>query len=298
MDFRLLVFKKVADHLSFTKASRELHISQPAVSKHIHKLETQYEKALIQREGNRISLTAEGKLLLNYANRILDLYKQLENDFLALNDRFPETITLGASTTITQYVLPEVLAQLKVIYPGLMVTLINGNTEKIEQMVVDGQLDLGFTEGRTSNPLLHYQNFRQDEIVLTTRVGNKVLKKEELRQEDLANLPLVVREEGSGTQKVIEAALQAHGIELAQLDIEMVIGSTEGMKSYLLNTDSFAFLSIHSIIHELKHNRLKIIDIRKMEIMRDFHYVHLHGKNSQIISLIRRIFNMSHNQKE
>ncbi|MCI4667366.1 MAG: LysR family transcriptional regulator [Bacteroidia bacterium] len=298
MDFRLLVFKKVADHLSYTKAARELHISQPAVSKHINKLEEQFEKALILREGNRISLTPEGELLLRYANQILDLYKQLSNDFLALNDRIPEKIILGASTTITQYILPELLAAMKQINPSVQISLINGNTEKIEQLIESNQVDLGFTEGKPSNPLLHYEKFRKDEIVLATRSSNRKLKKEELKIEEVKKIPLISREEGSGTRKVIESALAQQGVSSSELNIELEIGSTEGIKTYLLNSDAFAFVSIHSIFHELKANMLKIIDVKKLEIIRDFHYVHLHGKQSQAMKFIKRILTSSHNNLE
>ncbi|MEO0899120.1 MAG: LysR family transcriptional regulator [Bacteroidota bacterium] len=298
MDFRLKVFKKVADLLSYTKAARELNISQPAVSKHISKLEEHFEKALILREGNRISLTSEGQLLLSYANKILDQYQQLENDFLAMQDKMPDSITVGASTTITQYILPKALSELKNIYPDLHITLINGNTEKIEQLVEKQEIDIGFTEGRSSNPLLHYQRFRRDEIVLATRVSNRQLKREELRLEDLYNLPFIIREEGSGTRRVIESTLLHHGIHPDRLNVEMVIGSTEGIKTYLLNKDTYAFVSIHAILQELKGNFLKIIDVRKLDIKRDLHYVHLHGKHSQAIKIMQRYFGQAYNKLE
>lgn len=296
MDFRLKVFKQVADQLSYTKAAKALHISQPAVSKHINKLEDHFEKALFYREGQKISLTAEGQLLLNYANRILGLYQELEHDFLALNDRLPSQITLGASTTISQYILPLVLAELKRIYPHLNLTLIHGNTEKIEQLLVQRNIDLGFTEGRTTHPALHYEAFRKDEIVLTTRISNRTYKKEEFRIEELLQLPMVFREEGSGTRKVIEATLAQHKLNLTDLRTEMVIGSTEGIKSYLLNTDTYAFISIHAILKELKGNQLKIVDVKRLEIKRDLHCVSLHGNHSQAIRMIKRF--LSHNNLE
>lgn len=296
MDFRLKVFKQVADLLSYTKAAKALHVSQPAVSKHIHKLEDHFGKALFYREGHKISLTAEGQLLLTYANRILALYQELEHDFLALDDRFPADLTIGASTTISQYILPKALAELRRIYPQLNMTLINGNTEKIEQLLEQRKIDLGFTEGRTTHPALHYEPFRKDEIVLTTRIHNRSFKKEEVSLKELPQLPLVFREEGSGTRKVIETALGQHQLDLANLSIEMVIGSTEGIKAYLLNTDAYAFISIHAILQELKANQLKIVDVQKLEIKRDLHCVCLHGQQSQAMRLINRF--LHHNQFE
>ncbi|MEL6674882.1 MAG: LysR family transcriptional regulator [Bacteroidota bacterium] len=295
MDTRLKVFKAVADQLSYTRAARVMKISQPAVSKHIAKLEAQFGKALINREGGRISLTPEGELLLSYANRILDLYKTLEQDFLALDDQFPPHLVMGASTTISQYILPKDLSELKKLYPSLEITLINGNTEKIEQLVLDKQIDLGFTEGKSVNPYLHYESYRADEIVLATRVSSQLRKKDEVRFEELKKLPMIIREPGSGTRKVIESALSQKGIEPDDLNVEMVLGSTEGIKSYLLNTEAYAFLSIHAILDELKTNQLRIIEVKKLDIKRHFQYVYLHGHATHPIKMIQKIFSQRHN---
>ncbi len=105
-DFRLKVFQSVAKNLSFTKASQELFVSQPAITKHIQELETYYQARLFERQGSKISLTVAGELLLKHSEKILDDYKRLEYEMHLLHNEYIGELKLGASTTIAQYVLP------------------------------------------------------------------------------------------------------------------------------------------------------------------------------------------------
>lgn len=104
-DFRLRVFSCVAKNLSFTKASQELFISQPAITKHIQELETMYQTRLFERMGNKISLTDAGRLLLEHCEKILEEYGRLEYEMNLLRNEHIGKLRLGASTTIAQYVL-------------------------------------------------------------------------------------------------------------------------------------------------------------------------------------------------
>ena len=127
-DFRLKVFQSVAKNLSFTKASQELFVSQPAITKHIQELETYYQARLFDRQGNKISLTKAGELLLKHSEKILDDYKQLEYEMHLLHNEYIGELKLGASTTIAQYVLPPLLANFIAKFPQINLSLINGNS--------------------------------------------------------------------------------------------------------------------------------------------------------------------------
>ncbi|MDN5203690.1 LysR family transcriptional regulator [Fulvivirgaceae bacterium BMA10] len=290
MDFRLKVFKKVAERLSFTKASRDLFITQPAITKHINELEKHFGRSLFNRHGKKISLTTEGELLLSYAKRILELYDKLEDDFLTLNNKFPEKITIGASTTISQYILPSLLSRFKSVYPKTTITLLNDNSENIESLIINKQIDIGLTEGNTLNPLLHYETFIKDEIVLVTKSTNTKVKKDEITLQELTQIPLIYREEGSGTRDIIDNSLKEVELSSQALSIEMILGSSESIKTYLLNSNAFAFLSIHSITEELKNNKFKVIDIRNLDIKRTFQFANLHGEYSSITKKVKQFF--------
>ena len=161
MDFRLKVFHSVATNLSFTKASKELFISQPAISKHIHELEVQYKTPLFDRVGSHIGLTHAGELLLSHTKQLLAAYRQMDN--------FAGELRLGASTTISQYVLPPVLASFIKKFPEIKVSLLNGNSRDIEQALREGKITLGLIEGTAHQSTLHYTPFMRDELVVVAQ---------------------------------------------------------------------------------------------------------------------------------
>lgn len=296
-DFRLKVFKTVADRLSFTKAAAELLISQPAVTKQINELERLLGKPLFLRHGNRISLTDDGVRLLEYANRILALYGELRDAFVEEQGAFSGEIRLGASTTLSQYVLPGLLAKFRKLYPDVRVTLFNGNTEQIERQIADGKLDFGMIEGTASNPALHYELFMDDELVLVTSASNTSFTREEITAADLPALPLVIRENGSGTLDVLSRELSRHGLSLRQLHIEMQLGSTESIKHYLFYSDTFAFVSVQAVLDELAVNRLRVVEVGDMELVRRFSFVTAHGQRSRLTDLFKQFCLNHYNRK-
>jgi hypothetical protein len=296
-DFRLKVFKTVADRLSFTKAAAELLISQPAVTKQINELERLLGKPLFLRHGNRISLTDDGVRLLEYANRILALYGELRDAFVEEQGAFSGEIRLGASTTLSQYVLPGLLAKFRKLYPDVRVTLFNGNTEQIERQIADGKLDFGMIEGTASNPALHYELFMDDELVLVTSASNTSFTREEITAADLPALPLVIRENGSGTLDVLSRELSRHGLSLRQLHIEMQLGSTESIKHYLFYSDTFAFVSVQAVLDKLAANRLRVVEVGDMELVRRFSFVTAHGQRSRLTDLFKQFCLNHYNRK-
>ena len=164
-DFRLRVFQSVAQNLSFTKASQELYISQPAISKHIQELEACYQTRLFDRQGNKISLTEAGKLLLEHSERILDAYKQLEYEMHLLNDEYTGELKLGASTTISQYVLPHFLGNFIRKFPQINLSVLNANSRFVEKALQENRIDLGLVEGILRLHTPKYTTFCKDEIV-------------------------------------------------------------------------------------------------------------------------------------
>lgn len=296
-DFRLKVFKTVADRLSFTKAAAELLISQPAVTKQINELERLLGKPLFLRHGNRISLTDDGVRLLEYANRILALYGELRDAFVEEQGAFSGEIRLGASTTLSQYVLPGLLAKFRKLYPDVRVTLFNGNTEQIERQIADGKLDFGMIEGTASNPALHYELFMDDELVLVTSASNTSFTREVITAADLPALPLVIRENGSGTLDVLSRELSRHGLSLRQLHIEMQLGSTESIKHYLFYSDTFAFVSVQAVLDKLAANRLRVVEVGDMELVRRFSFVTAHGQRSRLTDLFKQFCLNHYNRK-
>jgi len=296
-DFRLKVFYTVAQRLSFTKAAHELYITQPAVTKHIKELEQQLNIQLFKRNGNNIALTVAGKILVQYAEKIFQTYTELETELAQLNNMEAGTLHIGASTTVAQTILPKILALFKKTYPDVTFNFIQGNTDYISQLILDEKIDVAIVEGAAHSPQLSYSPFAKDEIVLVTRANNKLSKKQEISPKQLLDIPLVLREAGSGTLDVIFNALAGVQINPKDLNIEIQLESSIAIKQYLLYSDTATFLSIQSVLSELKYNELSIIEIKGMEIFRTFQFIQLHGKNSKLIDLFKRFCLANYNLK-
>lgn len=296
-DFRLKVFYTVAHRLSFTKAAAELFITQPAVTKHIKELEQQLSAQLFMRNGNSIVLAQAGKILLQYAEKIFQTYTELETELAQLNKMEAGTVHIGASTTVGQTILPKILALFKKTYPEIKFTFTQANTDDITQLVLSEKIDIAIVEGAIHYPQIAYSPFARDEIVLVTRAGSQLTKKAEITPKQLLNIPLVLREAGSGTLDVIFGALTDIGINPKDLHIEIQLESSIAIKQYLLYSETATFLSIQSVISELKYNELSIIDVKGLDIFRTFQFIQLHGKNTRLIELFKRFCLSTYNLK-
>jgi len=287
-DFRLKVFHTVAKRLNFTKAADELCITQPAVSKHIREIENHFHLKLFDRNGTKIKLTEAGEIMLQYTNQIFTLYGNLEFELNSLNERHNGKLRIGASTTIAQYVLPPLLADFHKRFSDIEVTLTINNTEQIEQALQNKDIDFGIIEGQSKNSSFKYTEFIKDEIVLVANSNHPLAKKDTIELDELLKTPLLIREPGSGTLEVIAHALKPFDIKISQLNTEMQLGSTESIKSYLLHSDCMAFLSIHSILKELKNKEVAIIDVNGLTIDRVFHFIQSHGEAEALPELFMK----------
>jgi len=285
MDFRLKVFHTVALRLNFTKAATELYISQPAVSKHIQELEETYKTKLFERNGSKIALTPAGEILLRHTKNIFEIYREIDFDMSSFMNERQGLLRLGASTTIAQYLISPVLARFHQKQKDIKVNLLNGNTEQIENALINKEIEIGIVEGQSKNQSIKYIPFLKDELVLVCNTKNPLVKKSEISLEDLKTMKFITRERGSGTLEVIEFALKQIGFRITDLQIEMQLGSTESIKSYLLNSDCFAFMSIHAVDKELKNNELMVLDVENLSVERYFYIITLLGKSDSLSEL-------------
>lgn len=296
MDHRLKVFKEVALTKSFTQAAQRLNLSQPAVSKTIKKLEEEYDVNLFERKESSIALTESGVLLLKYTEKILGLYRELQEELSGDQAYFPDTIYFGASTSIANYIIPKLLAKLQKKKPKLNFHLISGNTNKIQRLILNKELNMGVVEGHKHNSRLAYKKLIKDELVLVAGSQNKLPFPNNLKAIDLQNYSFVEREYGSGTQEVIQNSFANLKVPLPKAST--ILGSTESIKSYLQRTDSLAFLSIHAVSKELLHNQLKIIELDDLSLFRWFYFITRQGYPSKLSDQIYYHFKDLYNQTE
>ncbi|UYZ57547.1 LysR family transcriptional regulator [Hymenobacter latericus] len=273
------VFLEVARRLSFTKASQSLFISQSAVSKQVKALEEHYKTGLFERLGNAVALTAAGQLLYQKLLQVQQLQTELHQEMAALSPRFTPDIrmVIGASTTISLYVLPPVLSAYLGHHPHVQLTLKNRNSENILKALLEHEIDLGVIEGihRVSN--VTYTPLLSDDVVAVCSAKNP-LQGRTLELTDLYHVPLALREPGSGTLAVVEQALLAQRIRLADLRVKVRLGGTEALKNFVrVDPSVLAFLPRQAVVKELAAGELAEVKIDDLQLRRHFEFVQRRG---------------------
>ncbi len=283
-NFRLQVFHSVAVNLSFTKAAKELHITQPAVTGNIKELENSLGISLFNREQNSISLTKAGQILLKYTERATAEYKQIEYEIGVLRKSFSGELKIGASTTIEQYILPPILARFNKEHPEISISLYNNNTMNIEKDVISRRIDLGIVEGNVGRKEFRYVPFMKDEIVAFAHSFQPIAKKRKIGLDELIKIPIVLRESGSGTLDIITDELQKHKIKLKDMNVRVSLGSTESIKNFLANGNYMGLASVYAIKKEVAQGYFQIIDIEGLNITRTFNFIYPQGEQNGLLN--------------
>lgn len=277
LDYRLQVFRAVAQKLNFTRAAESLHISQPAVTQHVKALEHHYRTSLFRRASGGITLTPAGRVLLAAADRTAALERETEAHIREGQVELAGPLRLGASTTIAQYFLPAALGRFQQQHRSVELTLRIGNTREVADGVRAGRFDLGLVEGPSERRDLHATAFWLDEIVCVAAVGHPLAAKPRTKPEELAAASFVLREPGSGTRDVVERALKKAGVEPSKLNVMLETESSETIKGLVACGGAVAFLSRLALTSELALGRLVVVPVAGLRIQRHFFFLHAQG---------------------
>jgi DNA-binding transcriptional LysR family regulator len=290
-NFRLVVFRAVAEQLSFRKAAEELYLTQPAVSLQIKALEEDVGVQLFDRTGAHITLTAAGRVLLTYCEQVKTLLAQTKHEIAAISGEHVGQLALGASTTIAQYVLPRLLGEFRREHPRVNPTLISGNTERIVEAVEKQKIALGFIEGPARSREVKTQPFLEDELVLIASTAHEWTERASVSCSEIASVPLLMRERGSGTRHVIELALERKGVKRNSLRIVMELDSTEAIKSAVEAGLGIGFVSRWAIAKDMRlGNSFKIVEVEGLRIERQFLIAFASGPEPQGLAVEFRRF--------
>ena len=260
-DRRLQVFYTVAKLLSFTKAAETLHMTQPAVTFQVRQLEEHFNTRLFDRTHNRVTLTEAGRKSYEYAEEIFELYAEMENSIKELTGDVSGVLTLGASTTIAEYMLPSLLSGFTTQYPDIQLRLRVSNTEGVVSMVENSMIDLGIVEGPVANKNLLVEQCRVDYLVVIVPTGHVLASKQSMTMDELLHYPFICREEGSGTRDVIMDYVQSLGLDKNNLNISLELGSPESVKGAVEAGMGVSIVSNVTIEKELKLGSIAKVDL-------------------------------------
>ncbi|MDE3105239.1 MAG: LysR family transcriptional regulator [Acidobacteriota bacterium] len=282
-NFRLKVFRTVARELSFRKAAEVLHLSQPAVSQQVRALEEATGARLFDRgtgsgHGTQIALTEAGRVLLGYATRAAKVLAEAEQTLAGLSAGVAGELHIGASTTVAQYVLPHILGAFLRQYPQVRMTMTSGNTEAIAEAAASETVMLGIIEGPAMRRDVAVQRMVRDQMVLVAGMQHPwSARKTGLALKELAEARLLLREQGSGSRRVVERALRGAGVALRTLDVVMELDSTEAIVSGVEAGLGVGFVSRWALRKPLQLGTVKVVRVEGLKIERDFSFVRAAG---------------------
>ena len=272
-DRRLQVFYTVAKQLSFTRAAEQLFMTQPAVTFQVKQLEEHFNARLFERSHGRIALTPAGRLVLEYAERILALSEEMDTRVADLTGATAGPLLLGASTTIAEFILPQILGEFKALHPEVQAHMSVANSETIVNRVADQTIDVGLIESPSYLPSLENQVCCEDELVVICAPDHALAKHEAVRAQDIAAVPIVRREPGSGTREFSDNYFRQCGVAPDDLNLFMELGSPEAMKGVVETGIAIAIVSRATIAKELKLGTLAAIPLEP-RLIRTLSLVH------------------------
>lgn len=271
-DRRLQVFHTVAGVLSFTRAAEILHTTQPAVTHQIRQLEEELNTRLFDRSNNKISLTVAGEQVLGFADRILSVYDEMNESIKALTGDRTGLVTLGASTTIAEYMLPGLLGDFGQRFPDVQICLRVANTDAVVNMVADNTIELGVVEGQVDNQVLMVDRCQQDELQVIVPPDHALAEEVSIAPIMLTEYPFIYREDGSGTRSVIERYLSDNGVDENSLNRPFELGSTEAIKGAVQAGVGVTIVSSATVSKELALGHLVARPLRPA-LLRPFYFV-------------------------
>jgi LysR family transcriptional regulator, transcriptional activator of the cysJI operon len=276
-NFRLKVFRAVAGQRNFRRAAEHLYISQPAVTQQVKALEESVGMPLFDRTGREINLTRAGAILLRYAEQSnLVLLKAIQ-EIAETQGEIRGPLKIAVSTTIAQYVLPEILSEFVRLHPSVQLKIQSANTEAVVEAVIEEAAGLGLVEGPAHSRKVETEPWMEDELILAVPPSHEWAGTAGVSVRQIATAQLLMRERGSGTREVIERALAKTGIPPRRLHCTMELNSTEAILACIEAGLGIGFVSLSAVRRQMQLNTLVVVPVHNLEIRREFTLVRRRG---------------------
>ncbi|HKZ58027.1 MAG TPA: selenium metabolism-associated LysR family transcriptional regulator [Thermodesulfovibrionales bacterium] len=269
-DHKLKVFCTVAETKSFSKTSEIIHLTQPAVSLQIQALEEMYETKLFDRSSSKVTLTPAGEVLYKYAKDILTLYISAEKVIGEMTGLVKGSITIGAGSTIGNYLLPSVISDFRKAHPKIKVNLFVANMQRVIELLNAGNISLGLVEGDVKRQKMVVEKLISDELLVIVPTHHPWSKRKDVSIAELIDEPFILREAGSGTRQTIEKFFARHGITPQNMKVSMVLGSTQAIKEAVENGLGVSIISRWSARKELRFGTLHTLNFKEEKMVRNF----------------------------
>lgn len=287
---QMRVFAAVARNLSFTKAARELHLTQPAISQQVKLLEEEVGLPLFEHIGRKVHLAPAGVELLRYTEQAMELLRQASESLSAMRGLKRGVLKLGAVST-AKYFAPSLLSAFTPAYPEVTIKFVVGNRQEIIQQLAANEIDLVIM-GRPPRELETVaEAFAKHPQVIIASPTHPLAAKRRIKLSQLATEYFLIRETGSGTRASMERVFGERGVPFR---VSMEVTSNETIKQAVMADMGISFISSHTVGLELAARKLVILDVVGLPIIRDWYVIHLRDKTLAPIPAAFRSFLLEH----
>jgi DNA-binding transcriptional LysR family regulator len=269
----LLTFVTAAESRSFTRAGETLGLTQAAVSQHVRALERELRTALFDRGPRSVTLTGAGQRVYDQARRILALVDDIRREVGQQPDALGGTIRIASSTVPSEWLLPELLAKFRALYPGVQESVCVFGSEGAIRAVESGAAELGFVGEPPRAGTLSARSVARDELILVVGPGHEFARRTRIPQDALRGQPLIVRELGSASRRCVEQALAQAGLPMGELRAAMEINANDAIRASVERGLGVAFLSRRSVSREIRDQRLVPVEIEGLRVLRELYLI-------------------------
>ncbi len=260
---------------SFSRAAKRMLLSQPALTKSIKNAEDYLGVKLANRSITGISLTPEGKIIYDYARRMIKLRDEAREKVIALGKNTGGNIYLGASTIPANYILPHALSTFRKTNPDIKINIKTADSDAAMSMVLDNEVEIGCIGKKPLNSKLASLPLWKDRLILIVPKLHPWRKKKSISWPELLKEPFVIRERGSATRELFESFLKKNkSINLSQFNVCSVLGSSEAIKEAVLAGLGVSVISVYAVSRELSQGLLFEVPIQSCLMERSFYLIH------------------------
>ena len=277
LDFRTDTFLTVCKTMNFTAAARELHITQPAVSQHIHFLENEYQTTLFEYHNKQLSLTPAGEVLKRRLTSMKNDEKNIQLEIRSLSNRI-ESLSIGVTMTIGEYAIVDRLASFLLNHPHMNIHLHYGNTALLLGLLDAGEIDMAIIEGNYPKEHYAHKKYSTEDYIAVCAANHQFVSGTPSTVSDLIGERLIVRKSGSGTRNILEENLLARGLRISNFTHYIEVENMHTIISFLKKDCGISFMYKVAVLEELNQNILKEIQLDDFKMKHDFDFVW--GKNS------------------
>lgn len=271
LDYRIHTFLKVCETLNYTLAAKQLHITQPAVSQHIHYLEQEYETTLFVYSNKQLSLTRSGEILRKYLMTMQNDEQTIKKEIKS-HEGMIETLSIGVTMTIGEYAIVDKLADFIKHHPEMNLHLYYGNTAELLKLLDQGKIHMAIVEGNYPKEKYSHKKYSTEDYIAVCAASHE-FKNIPHTLHDLLDERLLVREQGSGTRHILQESLNVRGLSISDFKFYTQIENMHTIISLLKKDCGISFMYKTAVKEELQKGILKEIILDDFKLQHNFEFI-------------------------